>query len=53
MTKREAEDIITKLWQRCAMDDHSGTDRVRDELEDLLLAAYRRGVEDGRKEAAT
>lgn len=43
MSKQEVEAIITELWKRWGMEDHSGMDKVRDELEDLLIRTYEAG----------
>jgi hypothetical protein len=45
MTAEDAEKIITDIWKESAMEEHSGTDKVREILEAALLAAFNAGRE--------
>ncbi len=48
MNEDDAEEIVSAIWLKHKMEDNSGTDVVRQKLEDALLAAYSKGFLDGR-----
>jgi hypothetical protein len=43
MTREQAEQIVDEIWTRQGMTDNTGTDRVRAELVDAILASYEQG----------
>lgn len=51
-TKRDAEELIDKVWDEFKMDDNTGTDKVRDALVRLLVGAYEAGQIDANVKAA-